>query len=574
MSHLSIRGTFSHTVLALFAVSSYAVTAEANPKIPEARVMTTYTVPTIDENGEALAAGSGVGRQFSIDDLARLDATTRNYPSTVRDLERILSEIRRRSPDLSVNPKIKISNIPKASAYAINQDLIVVSVGLLQALAGEAPHGQILDEDEDLKFDLDPEEQTNALAYILAHEYAHLLYRHPQVYAKKQKDTKIFTDMVAAGFAAVQIANQVNATVDVGLSDEIQEANEALMIGAVASPWVEAELYRFAYAPFTKESEQLADYMAIDLLSDVKNTDTVFQARKGAQPLRGLYKDYDDSLEGKVKALGKEASKSMEAASERILSAAPATLFNGGNMGGLVKDNLKLAFLDFGLKQLMGRLNKQKVHLYHRSSKRVDAIDEYYSIFYKEAEETADAGLMASFASLMDNFSRENTPTAAADQAMSFLLQGDLKGAKEALESVISGNKYSNTDFISASGHVAYAEGKFEEAVGHYSRAISNADVAMDVYSKLAHSYAFQDMEGPALQTLDKGMEVFGKDAFIIEKIQMLLRFDKPDEALALNGQCQASENKSVRKACEKSIEHLLAKEDNGPLGLGKIVDL
>ncbi|MGB6318193.1 MAG: hypothetical protein WBG08_06110 [Litorimonas sp.] len=574
-------GLFCRGVLAsLAALGLCHQTAHAKPKIPEARVIDTYEYPDVDlpapeAGAEAPAFGPGLAARYSPEDMARMEEISRQYRGTVIFLEGILRDIRRNSPRPEINPRIMITDNLRPNASAPSKDLILVSVGLLNVLSGVEPYNHDNQTEEaPVYLDLPLEDRHNALAFHIAHEYAHLLFQHPIIFAKREKDTRIFTDLVAAGFTGLAIANEVNGMTGGGMSSEISDAAKVLRSSAVATPWIEAEMRRYAFAPFRKDAEQLADFMAMDLLASPDDPEPKYDPSKGAQPLRSIYEEYDDSLKAKMKALSKEVEATLERSAERIANVAPAALLGGGNVGQASLNMLKLGAIEFGAKQLIGRLDKDKIHLYYRASKRVDAIDEYNALFYDAQVEAADAQLAGQFASFMDTYTQEHSAPAAADRAMALLGLGDVEGAEKALRSITDGSGANNTDYVSADGHVAFAQGNYIVAASHYERVRHKADVSVEVYSQLASSYLYSNQPEQALRTIDAGMERFSFEQFAFRKIGILLDLERNDDALGVNGRCQAVESKSVRKDCARAVKHLMEPDKPNLLGgIGKALE-
>ncbi|MGJ8563634.1 MAG: M48 family metalloprotease [Alphaproteobacteria bacterium] len=546
----------SACVLALCILGAGTAYAKG-PEIPTEKVIQTYSPPIIAAADLTQSASSGPGTPNDPNDIRRYETTSRTYSGTIRMLESMIQEIRKASPDTSLNPKIRVYNQQMVEAKALGDNLIVVSTGLIKALTdAQVPTDT---KEKDLKnFEISKADKVHGLAFILAHEYAHLLYKHPALYPREKENTKIFTKAVAGGLQLMRTTQTLHAQFGGGMSQEFHEANKILYGAAVASPWIEAELYRFAYAPYQKEAEQTADYMAADLLSNSVFGKPKYNAEKGAQPLRAFYESYDDSTNAKLKRLGKEAANTAKDASLQMAATAPAVALGGGDVGAHMKSHLKLAAISFGVKKLIGRLNTKKVHLYYSSDKRVDAIEDYFTNFYVSEVDDSTPAMEAFFDTLSDTFSNENSASAAAEQAMEFLAKGDIEGAVKALKNVTSSKRFQDTQYLTASGNVAFAQGNFAQAISHYNQAKRKGDVTIQVFRDLSRSHMMTNNSGMAVNAMDEGMAKFGVETFIVEKIALLVTLDKPEDVKAAYDECLKLTDKDVLKGCEKAAKPVL----------------
>lgn len=177
--------------------------------------------------------------------------------------------IRTNSPVSSINPEVQIYNTKLPVGHAINQNLITLSMGLFTAIS-EFYRG-------------DNKIQTQALAFILAHEYAHLLYDHPKKYKEKKKQTDVL-GFLTKSYDVMRSANTIQRNYTGSTAPGFHKAEQGIMAGIVASPWIEAELYRSTYAPYRKKEEMKADFMAFDLLQPGPSQEETYDPMLGAEP--------------------------------------------------------------------------------------------------------------------------------------------------------------------------------------------------------------------------------------------------------------------------------------------------
>jgi len=434
--------------------------------------------------------------------------------------------------------------------------LIVIATGFFSMLGENFPEAEM---------------QSHALAFILAHEYAHLLYDHPNKYKEKLEQT-VITDDIAGGY---QVLKQVQATHNQlgGKNNKaFNKAEIGFMGAAVASPWIEAELYRAAYAPYVKAEEQLADFMATDLLLDIDTADTKFDAKTGASPIRAIYKSYDSSAKGRIKAIAKDVEKTMRNETKNMVTAAPAQVLNGQtNFGAQIKNRLKRIGAGYAWKQVKSRLDRKNVHLYYSANDRVDAIDTYADLYYPPRIEQATDADLALFG-IATIFNAEHTPGSAAQQAMIFLSHGDIDGAIKALASVTKKSRFNNIQYLVATADVTFAQGNLSEAIKYYRQAIRRIDAPLRSFSSLSKAHLRAGNDAKAIEALDIGAKRFSEREFIVQRIGAFAALNRKEEALATLLKCQAFEDKALSKKCDLAAEPAkpkAEKEKKGPLDFG-----
>ncbi|MCI5046622.1 MAG: M48 family metalloprotease [Aquisalinus sp.] len=538
----------STALLALTSCSSVELGDFGQPAIPDVPVIGDYS-PSVIQSDISQAAASGPATVFTSADRARLEVVSQAYPRTIRLLEDMLADIRSNSPDKTVAPEIQLFNSKRPNAYALNQNLIVISTGLLETI-------------QEFYAD-DKYAQDQSLAFILAHEYAHLLYRHPEKYSKAEKAIKI-SDTIQAGYGLMKTAQAAHLEYGGGSRSDYVEAEKAFMSAAIASPWIEAELYRFVYAPYTKREEQRADYLASDLLVATE----VYNGRSGAKPIRSIYTQYDSQAMEDLRGLSKDVQETSTKAAAEIVAVAPSAAFSSSGaeaFGGYARNRMFMAGLEVTARTLKRRLDRNEVHLYYGAGQRVDAIEGYYEKHYPGVGMQVTDSVAAAFNAL-DAFKKENTPAAVARTAMTFLARGDIEGARRALATVTSGDRMSNMQYLLASGSVAFAAGDLFEAERLFSRATNRSDAPIRAFKNLASTYIRQGNGDRAIETLDRGAVRFSVEEFILGKMEALLSLGRTEEVLIAFEDCKRTGDDQLIKRCQSIANSALpeTEESNG----------
>jgi len=111
MLNTSPFGKFFSLSIIFSAAFTISNAQAAKIKIPEERVIVHYDAPINTSSKEnSVTAGSGPGAKFTNADLARLGVVSKAYPDTIKALERILQDIRSKSPNKKISdPKPELS---------------------------------------------------------------------------------------------------------------------------------------------------------------------------------------------------------------------------------------------------------------------------------------------------------------------------------------------------------------------------------------------------------------------------------------------------------------------------------
>jgi len=546
---VTMRKCLSSAVVFLIAVGQTAPVLAKKIKIPENRVIAEYAPRAAgakDANPAMAEAGLGPVAAFTPADEARLGVISGYYPQTIKLMKGMLEDIRANSPDKSINPSVKLFNSERPEARAISRSLVVVSTGFFDVLAKEFP---------------DPQTQSDALAFVLAHEYAHLLYDHPDQYPERQEQLKI-SNYIGQGYSVLKTAESLNEDLGARADVDFAGAEKGFLSASAASPWIDAELYRAVYAPYRREQEQLADFMAVDLISDPNNAGSKFDARSGAAPIRAIYKAYDNSIKGQLESLQNEADETLSEAAVELQSVSHSLTMTGDAtlLPNMMKDWWRRKWTGFVRKKAQARLKNDDTHLYYSSDSRVDAIDEYADKFYPKKADTASTALLKLFG-VAKAYSLENSPAAAAAQAIKFLARGDVAGARKALDGETDKSRFTYLSYLMASGDVAFAERRFGPAIEVYRQVIRRNDAPPRSFSSLSHAHFRAGNKEKAVEALDLGVKKFSAEDYIIEKIDLLINLGRNEDALAALEQCRALGDQDLALGCEEAAAPILPKK-------------
>lgn len=439
-----------------------------------------------------------------------------------RYLNEILQRIIQTSPAPDVPARVVTVDTQEGrSAYAAADGSIHVPYRLLADM-DERPY----------------EVSEDALAYLLAHELAHVLYAHEQ--------SDVVGDIFEFGVLATEIGKTIGKEIskfDEDKGEETMEIAERIHKATTAGRWAEET---FLSPAWTRGQEEEADILAYDLV--VRSGYNAADAAGQFLDLLGLYENAEGQREGSddsgagsldLEALGLDAgSLDLEKLGLDTGSLDLGTL-------GLDTDSLDLgALVDDASKKLMDQASNNHPTVKGRKKNLEEYVelyearmgDEYQDIDVRELawkeeggrEALSDADA-ATVRKLFENFR-------SAEEAMKALDDGQRERAAELIEEALSApTAYHATPRIVA----ARVAGNSEQSLEHLQLALKGPDPSFHTYSLV-------------LRRLD-GLEKYSDVLALLEEAEVrfgpfvdLLRW----RAAALEGLGRKEEAAETRSAC------------------------
>lgn len=530
-------------VISLLPGPAHAQFGGGWPKIPEGRMLDNYQGFLAETNLSLKPVSAGLSAsspRFEIDDVEKLRVNPANYRATEGHLQKIIRTIAAKGPRPDIVPRVELINSDRVEAVAVSQDLIQVNLGLTNAIFKQAGDGG-------------EEDALNSLFFVMAHEYSHVLYNHPAAFAEKLEDTKI-SKIFGASLA---IASQLQPLANV-VGGDIANANRQIVGGLTAgtalSPILDSELARAVYAPYKKQEEANADFMATDLMRLLPKFDPAVGSR-----FLNSFEKYDNSVVGQLKAGIKHLKKQTKDTGKEISAIGISSAINADFSG--FQNNFKALAGREAIEFIIGLFKRRyldEAHLYHSAEKRVGGVDEYLTTYYEPIEEPVDAGALAalgvaSFSQMQSDYKREHKYDEAASEAKRLYSIGDLPGARAVLNAVDGRTKAPTAEFHLTDAIIWQAQGNFEEAELSYKRTISKPEASYRAYGSLAALYNLKDDYDAADAVLAKAEAKFGEQQVIVAKINQLILRDKLEEAQSSSEDC-IQKYPSLQKSCEKLV--------------------
>ncbi len=564
------------------------------PSIPDRPVLDTYS-QTVSKEKLTIApvtAGLGPVGDASQAEMLGTGINPALYRQTLQGLQSYIVAIAKAGPRPDVVPRVRFKLDDRPNAFAVSEEEIQLTTGMYKKINDNLAK--------------DPE-AIQQLLFILSHEYGHILYDHPQLYAKKSTDVGI-AKVATPAIGIATAMNQVSAATGGGTVAD-RKAMGTMQAALALSPVIETEFYRVVYGPYQREQESLVDFAASDLMTKLKRGDP-----RDASGILTVFETYDNSLVGQLKAGLKNLGDAFKRSMDELRATALATMMRSGPSAVLQRAEqsfLKAIFASVG-EMFLRRFNRNSVHLHYSAERRVDGVKLYSDKFYPREASAASAETLAAWAGrnnvtspsqLVATFEREYGPDEAASEARLMLLSQDVAGARKIMDAAKV--KYAaparapapakpaakkgkggaakkpaapaapsppaeptgirSTFFHFVDAQIYTFAGDTPNAIAAYKRAIALPEVSSKIYLDLA---ALQDLAGDgsaALATLDQGGAKFGEEAVIVAKIRHHAALNQMELATALVTRCAAFPR--LAKECSAAIPSDHDSDDDDLLG-------
>lgn len=490
-------------------------------------------------------APGGAGKELSTSALAQKGVVVGDYGGTAAQVGSLLRRIKAKSPSPGLGAWVKIDSSSVANAHTLAGGNIIVNAGLIKALQKRA-------------------DQRDALAFILAHEYSHAYFDDPSSQVGKENEANQAGQTVAL-VANIMKASQTSAGINATSNCSHTAGNNPahVLAGAVMTgDWVKAELYRFSYGPFSRETETRADFLAVDLMVRAG-----FNPIAGSQPIETLYEKYDNSIQKRLQNQLKDVEGTIQGSLDQLGKCAPDMLkqsFNGQSLGDQLHGFLKEQIIGWTTKFLAGRFNREKVHIYASADDRVKAIHDYAAKFYPDKIVGESAGDLGKFgggggsagASAFDAFTHEDGIYQSTDKITELNSQGKFDAAMKEVGKAESVSSERPLDFLVAAGTAAKGAGKTDRAIGYFEQAAAKPEAIAVVFRSLAALYVESRQTDKALDALGRGeAKIKDKKQFIVSRISIYHAKGDEKRVATLEKQCEGFKDSALTDQCHDAGE-------------------
>ncbi|MEH0198438.1 M48 family metalloprotease [Caulobacter sp. CCNWLY153] len=557
----------------------------AKLKTPDVQVVRRFddpTYPPIDQNAPAESAAGLLSAMASDGPVRVIWPMTRQVQATLVD-QLIAAGPRRTQP-----AQLIILSDPVPNAVAIDNKIYMTS-GLW-----------------DFLFALNAQDDTEAqqmLLFILAHEYGHLLMRHPQAMTAEEQSYKDLKQAISTAGTVYLLAKGMAQDKKASYAEKQAEMRKAqgVMVGAhLAGMVIETETRRALYPPFRKETERDADMLAVDLAMGFQaRTGKAVDIAQGARSLEFIREVTKRQIQRQAE-LSKASEKQIADAAKAIGLLAPFALASEDSdkamkeLGWLAALNIS-AFL---MRKYDERRRLEGVALYDNVDQRQQLMKDYFARYHRApAAEAAppppvvappppektppkpaapakgkgkgkgkggaaaqpaapkpgpfrgDPKKIFDFAAYRDVWEASK----AREEALAKLAKGDVAGARAEIDKALASPIKDSPEVQDLAGRVASAENRPDVAIGHFRKVLLSRPKDVDLYLVIAERYMSKPDKAGAIKVLDEGAKETGLlGRFLPSKITIYQRDGDKVQLEKAVADCLALNDADLTKICKE----------------------
>ncbi|WP_116487653.1 M48 family metalloprotease [Caulobacter radicis] len=460
----------------------------------------------------------------------------------------------------------------------------------------------------DFLFALNAEDDTEAqqmLLFILAHEYGHLLMRHPQAMTAEERGYKDLKQAISTAGTVYLLAKGMTQDQKASYAEKQAEMRKAqgVMVGAhLAGMVVETEARRALYPPFRKETERDADMLAVDLAMGFQaRTGKAVDIAQGARSLEFIREVTKRQIQRQAE-LSKASEKQIADAAKAIGLLAPFALASEDSdkamkeLGWLAALNIS-AFL---MRKYDERRRLEGVALYDNVDQRQQLMKDYFARYHRApAAEAApppppvvapppppekappkpaapakgkgkgkgkggapaqpaapkpepfrgDPKKIFDFAAYRDVWEASK----AREAALAKLAKGDVAGARTEIDKALDSPIKESPEVQDLAGRVASAENRPDVAIGHFRKVLLTRPKDVDLYLVIAERYMSKPDKAGAIKALNDGAKETGQPGrFLPSKITIYQRDGDKVQLEKAVAECVALNDADLTKICKE----------------------
>ncbi len=413
---------------------------------------------------------------------------------------------------LASRPRIMFEASPLYNAYALADNTIVISLGLLEAA-----------------------ESDSELRFVIAHEYAHLLMGHH--FKREQTDAqRMLVSAVTTGAQVLAVTSQLRMRQGAGAQTQLVVNDEAKLRADVSRAQRYEQHLRFAvdrlFEPgWNRAQEDEADVLALDLMLasgvSVDSYDAVFDKLHAA---RGQAATVAQQMETEATQVFRE-TLTPENISASVQGGTTTPLMN--TMVDSLKDGITRRLRD----AVLGWLNNS-----HRPpEKRKQGVGEYFLASYPSVEPPEDDSRVVDAIKSAPEFSAALRLRARYEDAKAKDLAGDSAGAMAVLQTMGAGARGQPSFVYALAARIAARNYQNSAAKAYYARALAAPLPAARTYIDYAALATEMGEHALARSVIDQGERSLNDPPYFYPaRIKLALAQGDQDAATALKTQCRA----------------------------------
>jgi hypothetical protein len=417
----------------------------------------------------------------------------------------------------------------------------------------------------DLTTESDLESSKQYVLFIAAHEYAHLLLKHPPEIEKNDSSYDDIRKFFQGAALAYAIYNGVkmgpNAT---SLEQQLAAKQSAAMfLGAsLIGDMAASESRRMMLPKFSKDREREADLLAVDLLA--YTTADIFVGVEGLKKIRGANQQ-------NLKALREQAMAAKKAQAEaRIQLAAMSPLLLLQKDQDKAIKQIKAIGITIATDAVLSYFDERKqladVSLHDDAAKREGRVKLYMQAHYpwRKDQRAVSADLVGGAAPQQASvavpdfgftaMAAERSLMDAVRAAETALNAGKVAEARKAIDQALNSPIGKSAKVQDVAGMVSATEDKPDQAIKHYRAVLATGHHNDRIYRNIASAQQQKGDIPGALKTLADGAEKIGSiRPFIVARIALQVEAGDTAGAEASLQECVATKDPMLITVCTQT---------------------
>lgn len=494
--------------------------------------------PVGEVEGEALEAYDLVDMLVGAPDGVRYNV---NYAASERTDARLYSMLQRfkdvQAPPGGINVTVNVEDTADIDARQSNAGRILITMGLINALRDRP--------------ELSESQRTADLAFILAHEYAHVLLCHYNRSTAVSRNRRALRTASALGLLAVAVSNssvtQTAAGTTVNMDGNAAgEDYLAVMAGLTVLRTFNSSIVNPAWS---RQQERDADRLAIELMAEA-----VYPT------------DYVEDLLTALHAADEETTSSFTQLASRL----PAQTVNAfalslgqADQRRSFRDMLTISVAGAGLQAFQQWRTNQLRHFHDPVERRMNWINPMLELRAAQQGE-ADRARLAERASdnenwdegLYEDLDADQRAPMLAEQAYQLFAASDYEGGCAAATQALAADR-ANLEAQMACGQCEIHRENIPRAARHLDAVQQSQFAAPAVFENIVTMWSEARQRQRAEATLNAGAARF-PERFYVPRMYMHAHFEEHDQVQATAAACAAAAiPDDIKQECARTAREL-----------------
>jgi predicted Zn-dependent protease len=507
------------------------------------------SAPPGEVTDEGIEAYDVVDLLAGAPDAARYNASVVGATRTDATLTRILAQlVAVRAPPAGVTPTVNVQDTVDIDARQSSAGKILVTAGLMNALRNRE--------------NIAPDRLSSEYAFILAHEYAHVLLCHYNRTTAVSRTRRALRTASAVGALAVMLSNSsatrtasgVTVTTD---SNAAGEDYVAVMAGLTLLRTFNSSIVNPAWG---RQQERDADRLAVELMAEAG-----FSTEYVGELLTSLF--------GADDAATDSFTQIAAAVPGQALSALALSL-GQQNQRRSFRDMLTVVGINAGVQAFQQWRTNQLRHFHDEPDRRIGWIDPMIEFRSRDNAERDRQRLAENNpfledtgAALATSISAEMQAPELAREANRLFAANDTDGGCAAADRALAAGPQS-VQALFVGGMCQIKRNQVPRAARHFDGILHSPNATPDDFTQVATVWREAGERPRAEAALTAGSQRFTADRFYIPRMQFYASFEEHDAVSRVAAECAAADTvQAVKDDCARTARDLAPPQQSAQQG-------